>query len=145
MFLLVQFLAGFKGEGKTRKIIEMANQNAKVTDGNLVFIDDDKRHIFDLHRDIRFVEARRGELDNYREFVGFVLGILSQNSDIKHIYVDGLTNILAQSEEIIIIGEILQKLKSRLDTLPELENVDFTISVHCDKDKLPDDIKAVLV
>ena len=139
---MVQFLAGLKGEGKTRKLIEMANQNAKETDGHLVFIDDDMRHIHDVHRDIRFVEAGRGELANYREFIGFVLGILSQNSDIKHIYVDGLNNILAQD---IVADDCLMKLKNRLDSLVKTNQVGFTISLHCDRDSLPEDIKDALL
>lgn len=142
---MVKFMAGLKGEGKTRKLIEMANENVTITDGHLVFIDDDKRHIHDLHRDIRLVEAEKGLLSNYREFVGFVLGILSQNNDITHIYVDGLSNIICnicdsepQSEELI-------KLLKRLDEISEKEHVGFTLSIHCDKDVLPSEIKALLI
>ena len=139
---MVQFLAGMKGEGKTRKLIEAANQNAKVTDGNLVYIDDDMRHSRDVHRDIRYVDAGKGELANYREFIGFVLGILSQNSDIKHIYVDGLNNILAEGA---VTNESLVKLKQRFDDLVKTAQVAFTISVHCDKNDLPEEIRAALV
>jgi hypothetical protein len=139
---MVQFLAGLKGEGNTRKLIDMANQNAKVTDGNLVYIDDDTRHMHDLHRDVRLVEAGKGELANYREFIGFVLGILSQNSDIKHIYVDGLNNILAQD---VMSDDCLTKLKKRFDDLVKTAEVAFTISIHCDKDSLPEDIRAALI
>jgi len=139
---MVQFLAGLKGEGKTRKIIDMANENARVTDGNLVFIDDDKRHIHDLHRDIRFVDTGKGLLDNYREFVGYILGILSQNSDIKHIYVDGLTNILSEGA---INDETMVKLKRKLEAIAEMEHVDFTISMHCERASLPDEIKEALL
>ena len=139
---MVQFLAGMKGEGKTRKLIDMVNENAKTTDGHLVFIDDDKRHIFDLHRDIRFVEAGKGELANYRELIGFVLGILSQNSDIQHIYIDGLNNILADDA---VCNESLVKLKTRLDSLAKTEQVSFTISVHCEREGLPEEIKKALV
>ncbi|MCL2356537.1 MAG: hypothetical protein FWC70_05155 [Defluviitaleaceae bacterium] len=139
---MVQFMAGMKGEGKTRKLIDMANNNAKTTDGNLVYIDDDMRHSRDVHRDIRYVDAGKGELANYREFIGFVLGILSQNSDIKHIYVDGLNNIL---EANAVTNDALIKLKHRFDALVKTADVAFTISVHCDKDSLPDEIKASLV
>ena len=136
----VAFLAGQKGEGKTRKLIEMANNEAKTTDGHLVFVDDDKRHIFDLHRDIRFVETGKGLLSNHREFTGFVLGILSQNSDIQHIYVDGLNNIVETVD-----SESLLKLQARLEAIARVDDVNFTISVNWDKNSLPDEIKAVLV
>jgi len=139
---LVHFLAGMKGEGKTRKLIDMANQNAKTADGHLVYIDDDMRHSRDVNRDIRYVEAGKGELANYREFIGFVLGILSQNRDIQHIYVDGLNNILAQD---IVADDCLTKLKNRLDSLVKTDQVAFTISVHCDRDKLPEEIKSAVI
>ena len=142
---MVKFLAGLKGGGKTRKLIDMANENVAVTDGHLVFIDDDKRHIHDLHRDIRFVETEKGLLANYREFVGFILGILSQNNDITHIYVDGLSNIIGNICEITPETSDLIKLKKRLDVLFEQENVGFTISMHCNVEDLPEEIKAALV
>jgi ABC-type uncharacterized transport system permease subunit len=135
-------MAGMKGEGKTRKLIDMANQDAKITDGHLVYIDDDKRHIFDLHRDIRFVEAGKGELASYREFVGFVKGILSQNADIQHIYVDGLNNIL---QKAAVDDEALVKLSNRLKYLSDRDHVNFTIAVHFERDALPAEIKELLI
>ena len=142
---MVKFLAGLKGEGKTRKLIDMANNDVKVTDGHLVFIDDDIRHIHDLHRDIRFVETEKGLLSNYREFIGFVLGILSQNNDITHIYVDGLSNIISSICDINPESEEIIKLKNRLEALSEKENVDFIMTLHCNKDDLPEEIKTALI
>ena len=136
----VAFMAGQKGEGKTRKLIDMANNEAKTTDGHLVFVDDDRRHIHDIHRDIRFVETGKGLLSNHREFTGFILGILSQNSDIQHIYVDGLNNIVETVD-----NESLLKLQSRLEAIAKVDDVSFTVSVNWDKESLPDKIKAALV
>jgi len=136
----VAFMAGQKGEGKTRKLIDMANNEAKTTDGHLVFIDDDRRHMYDIHRDIRFVETGKGLLSNYREFTGFILGILSQNSDIQHIYVDGLNNIVETVD-----NESLIKLQKRLEAIAKVDDVNFTVSVNWEKETLPDEIKAVLV
>jgi len=136
----VRFMAGLKGEGKTRKLIDLANNEAKTTDGHLVFIDDDKRHMFDVHRDIRFVETGKGLLSNHREFAGFILGILSQNSDIQHIYVDGLNNII-ESVDI----ESLLKLQARLEGIAQVDDVLFTISVNWDKESLPEDIRSAFI
>jgi len=139
---MVNFMAGFKGEGKTRRIIEMANEREKIAAGNLVFIDDDKRHIHDLHRNIRFVEANVGALESYREFVSFVWGMLTQNSDIEHIYVDGLTNIIVYGA---VNNDTLPLFLEQLEKVSEEYEVDFTISMHYDKDILPDCIKSKLV
>ena len=137
---MVQFIAGGKGEGKTKRLIDLANTCVKTTDGHLVFIDDDNRHIYDLNHAIRFVETKAYPLYNYRDFIGFICGILSQDSDIKCIYVDGLTNIIKGVDD-----ESLVKLITRLEVLSVREEVDFIISMNCKADDLPEEVKKLLV
>jgi len=138
---MVNFLAGLKGEGKTRKIIDMANAEAKTTDGSLVYIDDDRRHIHDVHRDIRFVDTGKSRLSSCRGLTYFIWGMLTQNSDIKHVYVDGLSNIVREE----ITGEGLVKFKTALEALSKEYHSQFTVSIHCDRESLPAEIKAVLI
>ena len=137
---MIRLLAGGKGEGKTKKLIDMANASVKTTEGHIVFIDDDRRHMFDLQYDIRFVETADYPLSNYREFVGFVCGILSQDNDIVEIYVDGLTNIIKNFD-----NEALLKLRVKLDRLTETHGVQFVISLNCNPDELPEEIKPLMV
>ena len=54
---MVQILAGEKGEGKTKILIDLANESVSTSDGDVIYIDDDKRHIYDLNHKIRFVEV----------------------------------------------------------------------------------------
>ena len=129
---MISFIAGEKGQGKTKRLLDMANASAKTTDGHLVFIDDDRRHIYDLHYDVRFVATESFPLSNYREFIGFICGILSQNSDIKEIYVDGLTNIIEK-----IDNEGILKLIKKLEDLSSENSVDFIISINANKRDLP--------
>ena len=137
---MIKLIAGGKGEGKTKKLIDMANAAVKATDGHIVFIDDDKRHIYDLHYDIRFVETADFPLSNYREFVGFVCGILSQDSDIKEIFVDGITNVIKTVD-----NDGLLKLKAKLDSLSKSYGLDFVMSLNCDPQTLPEEIKALMI
>lgn len=137
---MIQFMAGLKGVGKTKRLIKMVNDSVKTTDGHLVFIDDDKRHIYDLHYDIRFVETGSFPLSNYREFIGFVCGILSQDSDIKEIYVDGLTNIIKTVD-----NDSLIKLVKKLEQLSKENSVNFIISINYDVDSMPQEVKELLI
>ena len=137
---MIRLLAGGKGEGKTKKLIDMANTSVKTTDGHIVFIDDDRRHIYDLHYDIRFVETVDYPLSNYRELIGFICGILSQDNDIVEIYLDGLTNLIKNFD-----FDALQKLRVKLDRLTETHGVQFVISLNCNPDELPEDIKPLMV
>ena len=136
---MVQFIAGDKGEGKTKLLIERANQQLKVTDGNLVFIDDDRRTTSDLHYNIRFIEAGKRTLSNYREFVGFVLGILAMDNDITTVYIDGLTNIIEKLDE-----EDLVKLAKRMQFLSQVNEVEFVVCVNWKKEELPAEIVQLL-
>ena len=137
---MVQFIAGGKGEGKTKQLIDKANKQLKITDGNLVFIDDDRRTTSDLHYNIRFVEAGRGILSNYREFAGFVLGILAMDSDIKTVYIDGLTNIIQKLD-----SEDLVKLAKRLKVLSDKNEVEFIACINWKKEELPEEVLEMLV
>ena len=137
---MVKLLAGSKGTGKTKKLIEMANASIKTTDGHIVFIDDDHRRIFDLHYDIRFVETRDYPLDNYKEFIGFLYGILSQDSDIQEIFIDGLHNMLSS---IDING--IELLVERLKELSVTASVDFILSVSGAYDALPESLKELVI
>ncbi|MCL2565616.1 MAG: twitching motility protein PilT [Defluviitaleaceae bacterium] len=137
---MVKFIAGKKGEGKTKRLIDMANETIKTTDGHIVFIDTDKRHIYDLHYDIRFVETGDFPISNYREFIGFICGILSQNSDITEIFVDGLTKIVDSLD-----SEDLVKLIETLKNLSKNNSVEFIINMNCDPDTAPEQLKELMI
>jgi len=139
-FDMVKFIAGKKGEGKTKRLIDMANEMIKTTDGHIVFLDVDKRHIYDLHYDIRFVETGDFPISNYREFIGFICGILSQNSDITEIFVDGLTKIVdtLDSEDLIKLIETLKNLSNN-------NSVDFIINMNCDPETAPEQLKELMI
>ncbi len=137
---MIQFLVGEKGQGKTKRLIEMANEAVKTTDGHIVYIEHDKRHMYDLHRDVRFVETGSFPLSNYREFIGFTCGILSQDNDIKEIYVDGYTKVVRDVD-----NESLVKLVKKLEKLSASNTVDFILSMNCEEDSLPEEVKALVI
>lgn len=114
---MIQILAGEKGQGKTKKLIEMANEASKTIDGNVVFIDDDSRHIYDLHYGIRFVETSKYKICNYEVLIGFIYGILSQNGDIEKIFIDSLGNIIASlpDEDVVSLCEIMDRISKEYE------------------------------
>lgn len=48
---MVQLIYGTKGSGKTKRLIDMANAEMAETKGNIVFMDDDKRYMYDVKAD----------------------------------------------------------------------------------------------
>ncbi|MDR0957818.1 MAG: twitching motility protein PilT [Clostridiales bacterium] len=133
---MIQLIAGGKGAGKTKTLIALANASVKNSEGHVVFIDDDRRHIFDLSHDVRFVETVNYPLSNYREFVGFVCGILSQDNDIVEVFIDGLSNVIKNIDNDGIV-----KLLKKFEQLNESHNVSFVASINCELDSLPEEAK----
>ena len=136
---MIQILAGEKGQGKTKRLIEMANEASKTIDGNVVFIDDDSRHMYDLHYGIRFVETSKYKICDYEVFIGFIYGILSQNGDIQKIFVDGLGNIIQS-----LNGEDVENLCEILDRISTDYNVDFVIIYSAPLSEVPENVKKYL-
>ena len=136
---MIQIIAGEKGVGKTKRLIEMANEAGKTSNGHVVFIDDDNRHMYDLHYNIRFVKINF-ELEDQKIFFGFICGIMSQDSDIEHIFIDGLHNIVKG-----LSVESLQEFVKEIETFSVSENVDFTMIISADPAKLPDGVKKYVI
>ncbi len=136
---MIQIIAGEKGEGKTKRLIEMANALSKVSDGHIVFIDDDNRHMYDLHYNIRFVKTSY-KIDDQKMFFGFICGIMSQDSDIEHIYIDGLQNIAGPMED----ADIEAFVKS-IENLSVNENVDFTMIISIKAEDIPSAVQKYIV
>ena len=133
---MVQILAGEKGEGKTKILIDLANESVSTSDGDVIYIDDDKRHIYDLNHKIRFVEVSEFPLANYRELIGFIYGIFSQNSDITKVFVDGIFKIVQSLGD-----EDLINLVTRLDSMSKAYNVDFVLAGNVDPADLPKEVE----
>lgn len=86
---MVQLIVGEKGKGKTKILLERANNAAKACNGNVVYIDKNIGHMHDLDIKIRLIDASKYPLKSGDEFIGFVLGIVSQDHDLEQIYLDG--------------------------------------------------------
>lgn len=137
---MIQILVGEKGEGKTKRLIDMSNEAGKLSDGHIVFIDDDNRHMYDLHYNIRFVDTTGFVMEDQRIFFGFICGILSQDGDIEKIYIDGLNNIVKYMTDDDLFAFI-----NELEKLSEKANVDFIMTISRNKEKLPEALKSYLI
>ena len=108
---MIQIIHGKKGTGKTKKILDMANEAVKNYKGDIIFVDDDNRYMFDLKHEIRFVNAGEYGCNSPEMFLGFICGMLSQNFDISVIFVDAFLKLVKCDVEKT------EELFARLDTL----------------------------
>lgn len=133
---MIQVFCNKRGSGKTKKLIELANSQCDLINGNIVYIDDDSRPMYSLKRKIRFITTEDFQLKDFESFYGYLCGILSGDYDIEQIYIDGLSNIIA--------GDLpdAAHLFFKLDYLSEQFNVDFFININEESfDEMPEFIK----
>ena len=137
---MVQILAGEKGEGKTKKLIAMANEAGKSANGSVVFVDDDNSRMYDLHYSVRFVDTPKFIMEDPQVFRGFVCGILSQNSDIEKIYIDDLNHIVdkVSDADFVKFIEELEKTSAEAET-------DMIMIISRKQDLLPAEVQKYLV
>ena len=91
---MINVIIGEKGTGKTARLIEAVQAAEQAATGSVVFVNKGKRHVLDLSHTVRLVDTEEYSLNSYEEFFGFICGILSQNFDIAHIFVDSITKIV---------------------------------------------------
>ena len=136
---MIQIIAGREGTGKTKNLIDMANSMMKITDGHIVYVDIDHSHMHNLSYNIRLINADDYPVDSNREFFGFVCGILSQDYDIKTIFIDGLL------KNAKIDANRVDTLIHKIENVSETNHVDFIISVCADKEELPESVQQYII
>ncbi|MCL2671883.1 MAG: ATP-binding protein [Clostridiales bacterium] len=132
---MIQIIFGEKGTGKTKRILDLANQTVREAKGSLVFIDDDNRYMFDLNHSIRFINASEYAIGSPKMFYGFISGLLASDFDLEYIFVDGLLSII--KHELSTLEDLFREL--------ERYNVRFIFSVSGKDAALPDFMKDMVL
>ncbi len=110
---MIQLLLGKAGTGKTKKMMEMANEDILSIKGELVYIEPTNKHMHDLHRNIRLISTKDFNLSTFNSFYGFLCGIISENYDIEKIYINGLKKIVSNTENFSDFLDELDRISSK--------------------------------
>ncbi len=130
---MVKLLIGHKGSGKTKTMIDMANDSLNNVDGSVVFINKNHRLMYELRYRIRVVCMEDFEhITNIDEYIGFIYGIISQDHDIEIIFID---SILRHAD--VKISD-LEEFLERLHNISKRYELDFIVSISADREELGD-------
>lgn len=132
---MIQIIAGEKGKGKTKILIEKVNTEVKTAKGDVVYIDKNNKHMYELSNKIRLVNITDYFIENQSEFIGFLCGIISCDHDIQSIYLDSFLKIA------YVNSEDLENVYHKLEKLSNQFQVDFVLSVSLNFDQLPENLK----
>lgn len=136
---MVQLIAGRKGKGKTKHLLDKVNTEIKDIDGNVVYLDKNTKHMFELNNQIRLINVSDYMITKCDEFIGFVCGIISQDHDLEQMYFDSFLDIAyVDGSEI---GDVVDKLEH----ISKKFSVDFVISISLDEHELPEHLKSKVI
>lgn len=135
---MIQIIFGKRGSGKTKRIIDLANDSLKEQKGDVLFIDDDNRYMFDLRHEIRFVNASDYGVAGQEKFMGFIKGILAGNFDVSLVFIDAFLHLVKTDKPDI---PALEPFFVELEALSETSNVNFVISFSEDPELVPASIR----
>lgn len=135
---MVEIIIGDKGKGKTKVLITKANDSALLTNGSLVYLDKNNKHIYELSNHIRMINVTDYKINNFDMFLGFLYGIASQDNDLEKLFLDSFLTIAHISDKEI------QKAIGLLSDFSEVHNIDLIVSVSMNKDELPEALQALV-
>ena len=133
---MVRLIMGVKGSGKTKQLIELINAAAKDEAGNVVCIEPKRDMSYNIHYNIRLIDAQEYKLNSYDLFRGFISGLYAGNYDITHIFIDSLTKIVGGQ-----CDNETEKFLDWLNAFGEKHGIKFTITISDDASLAPEGIK----
>lgn len=136
---MIQIIAGKKGKGKTKQLLDKANSEVKTVHGNIVYLDKSSKHMYELNNRVRLIDTSEFALSSSDAFIGFVSGIISQDHDLEQMYLDSFLKI-AKLEDHDISDTI-----SCLEKLGEKYHITFVLSISLDEADLPENAKSKVI
>lgn len=129
---MIKLICGEKGSGKTKKILDLANDTANTSKGTVVFLDKDDSHKLALSYKVRLNDMSEYHIASDNELVAFIKGMLATNYDITDIFVDGIVKITGHS-----VDE-LGAFFACLDRTIKNRDVSVILTISRDPAKLPE-------
>lgn len=136
---MIQIIAGEKGKGKTKHLLDRVNESVKSATGNIVYLDKNQKHMYELSNKVRLINVSDYLISNSDEFLGFLCGILSQDHDLEEMYLDSFLTIAVMKDEEIT--HVITKLEEISDKF----HVNFVLSISRNESDLPECTKGKFV
>ena len=129
---MIKVIYGAKGTGKTKMMIDAANATVETAKGHMIFITDSKRGMYDLEREVRFIDTSEYDIAGEAALCGFIKGVIAGNNDNEYVFIDGVVRIAGKPvQEMAAFFYMLEKVAKD-------SGITVTVSVSATKEELPD-------
>ena len=127
---MVQIIAGEKGKGKTKYLLDKANAAIKESTGSIVYLDKSSKHMYELNNKIRLINVKEYPITSCEAFIGFICGIISQDYDLEMMFLDSFLKLAS------LEGEDISEVITTLENIGEKYHVTFVLSVSINKEDM---------
>ena len=134
---MVTLIIGKKGSGKTKKLIQLANEAVEKSSGNVVVVEKGAGLTYDVTHRARLIDTDVYGIKGYDMLLGFIIGICAGNYDVTDIFVDSTFKIAPEGVEGI------EEFITKVDALSKESDAHITFLVSSDEAELPSGLKAV--
>lgn len=136
---MIDVIVGKKGSGKTKKLVERANEAVAKSSGNVVVIEKGLKLTYDISHQARLIDIDSYSIQGADALAGFLCGICAGNYDVTDIFVDSTLKIIGQDVDNLV------SFVERMNALSSLADTKITLLISMDAAKLPEQIKTVSV
>lgn len=136
---MVHIICGEKGKGKTRVLLDKANEAVRTSGGNVVFLDKDSDHMFELNNKIRLINVKDFLVSDADEFVGFICGIISQDHDLEELFLDSFLKISVTDEKT------MKPVLTKLINISDKFNIDIVLSLSVKSENIPEEFRSYVL
>ena len=131
---MIKLFIGSKGSGKTKTLIELANNATAASNGSVVCIEKGDKLTHDITYKARLIDSDEYGIGTAETLYGFIAGVLASNSDITDIFVDSALKIIGND----VVG--FEAMLKKLEGITKEVNLVMTASIAVED--TPDAIKA---
>ena len=136
---MILIIAGKKGKGKTKHLLDKVNAEVKEVHGNIVYLDKSSKHMYELNNKVRLIDTSEFGLSSSDGFIGFICGIISQDHDLEQMYLDSFLKLAC------LEGADIEETYKTLETISEKYHVKFVLSISMNAADLPECAKESVV
>lgn len=135
---MITLIVGRKGSGKTKKLIQAANDTVKASSGNVVCIEKGAKLTYDIDHKARLIDIDQYKVAGFDAFYGFVAGICAGNYDVTDILIDSTLKIGGSDMEAFA------SFVEKLEALSGQTETHIVLSVSADEQEIPSRIAEII-
>ena len=136
---MVRLIMSGKGSGKTKQLIELVNVAAKEEAGCVICIEPTRNMTYNIHNQVRLIDAEEYKLNSYEVFRGFISGLYAGNYDISHVFVDNVCKTVGRD-----VDSETENFLNWLDAFGEKNNIKFTVTISAEAEAATDGMQKYL-